>query len=91
VREERTLEIATTKYITVNSDPDSWGDVPADFDHDAEAAKIRDAAEESGLTVYDARPKGMDEDGEIDWFSTWCGIGYEWSMRRWADWFEKRR
>ena len=88
--------MTTTKYITINTASDAWGDTTAtpEFDVMAEVSKIRDAAESAGVEVFinviDQQPKYDDNDNErveIDWFDTWCSYGYEWTGEQWSEWF----
>ena len=87
----------TTKFITISTDLDAWGDTTAapDFDVRDTVAQIRDAAESCGISVLtDETPRLLlDDDGnerdQIDWFTTWCSEGYLWHDWQWREFFAK--
>jgi hypothetical protein len=90
--------MTTTKnsFIHVSTEADCFGQNVDGFDCIAEARRIRDAAEEAGIAVaFDEhrRTVAFNDDGsdrtEIDWFSTWCNVGHEWTNDQWAEWFAK--
>lgn len=84
--------MTTEKYITINGDIDYWGEVPANFDMDAEIAKITNAAHDAGIVVYDGCKPSQEtvySGREIDWSTEWCH-SYEWNESQWADWFRKQ-
>ena len=89
-----------TKYISVSTDPDTWGEdvnCPADIqrrDAIENAARIRYAAEEAGIeVVFNERLTSpmYDEEGDIrdqiDWYTTWSREGSEWTDEEWLNWF----
>lgn len=86
-----------TRFIHISTDADSWGTSSGDaFDCIAEARRIRDAAESAGVAVaFDEHRRSVayNDDGsdrhEIDWFSTWCNGGYNWTDKQWVEWFTK--
>jgi hypothetical protein len=83
-------EPSREKYITINDDPDYWGSVEPDFDLDGEIAKLINAADDAGITVYhDCKPSQevRDNGTEIYWFGEWCGGGHAWDEHRWVNWF----
>lgn len=85
--------MTTEKYITINDEVDCWGSVPADFDLDAEIAKLTNAAQDAGIVVYDGcepSQETIDTVTEIDWFSEWCTVADSWSELQWVDWFRKQ-
>ena len=84
--------MTTEKYITINDDIDCWGTVPPDFDLEEEIAKITNAADDAGISVYDGcKPsqETIDTGTEIDWFTEWCH-SYEWTELKWSEWFRKQ-
>lgn len=83
---------ATTKFITISTISDAWGDTTAapEFNAVREACKIGEAAEAHGITVYtdETPPRDVREDGiEIDWFATWCREGWLWNDEQWIAFF----
>jgi len=77
-------------YITIKDDIDYWNQMPAGCDLDAEIAKITNAAKAAGIAVYnDCQPpqEVRDNGTEIDWYTEWCGAGYEWDEHQWTNWF----
>jgi hypothetical protein len=84
-----------TKFITISTDLDAWGDTNAapDFNVNHEVEQIRDAAESCGILVLvDETPRDVrDSDGnelnQIDWFTTWCREGWQWTESQWREWF----
>ncbi len=89
------MKTKTDSFIHVSTDSDCWGFNTDGFDCVAEARRIRDAAEESGVAVaFDINREHMrwndSERYEIDWFSTWCTVGHEWSDEQWVEWFASK-
>ena len=87
----------STKFAHISTEADAWGSNTDGFDCVAEARRIRDAAEAAGVPVaFDEhrRLQTYNEDGservEIEWFSTWCNVGHEWSDDQWQEWFAKQ-
>ena len=82
-------------FISISTDPTAWGDTTSDpdFNVDDEVSKIRDAAESQGIEVLtDESPRAVysadgTEKDPIDWFTTWCREGYQWSDSQWREWF----
>lgn len=84
--------MTTTKYITISTLSDAWGDTTAaaEFNACREASKIGEAAEAHGITVYtdETPPHDVREDvTEINWFTTWCIEGWLWSDEQWIEFF----
>ena len=80
------------KYITINDDIDCWGEVPANFDMQAEIAKITNAADDAGIVVYDGcepSQETIDSGKQVDWSTEWC-YSYEWTESQWVEWFRKQ-
>ena len=85
--------MTTEKYITINGDIDYWGEVPANFDMDAEIAKITNAAHDAGIVVYDGcepSEETVDTGTKIDWFAEWCTVADFWTESQWVEWFRKQ-
>jgi hypothetical protein len=86
----------TTKYITVSTLADAWGDTTSAkvFHVRDEAYKIAAAASDVGVeAIVDEYPRDLrDDDGneriEIDWFTTWCREGYQWFDWQWKEFFD---
>jgi hypothetical protein len=87
--------MTTNKFITISTDPTAWGDTEAspDFSVADEANRIRVAAESAGIVVRgdnDPREFYAADGGDmepIDWWSTWCHVGHEWSNEQWREFF----
>jgi len=84
------MTIAREKFITITDDIDCWGAMPPGCDLDSEITKIINAADDAKIVVYHNRTPSQevqDTGTEVEWFTEWCGAGYEWDEHHWVNWF----
>ena len=81
-------------FVTLSTDPSSYGSAFDPADVSVLNATIREAAEKAGVDVIEgysttrqSEERRDNGDEELDWFATWCAGGHEWNQEQWNEWF----